>query len=136
MAQGHKIPQKTHIPVEPPGSEKQHTHRQNQQGKGHGAFSAAVPMEFPVAAFVGVQVKMDAPVVDDFPFQGGLFLFDPQKLVSGDAEDGCQPGQHRDVRAGLVIFPFADGLSGDAQLFRQAVLSQLHFLAVFRDPFA
>ena len=63
-----------------------------------------------------------------------LFPFDTQQFVGGDAEDFRQLRQRADVRAGLVVFPFAHGLGGDAHPLRKGVLGQSQTLAGGDDP--
>ena len=74
------------------------------------------------------------PVRRDDLGRMNLFPFDTQQFVGGDAEDFRQLRQCADVRAGLVIFPFAHGLRGDAHQLRKGVLSQSQTLAVEDDP--
>lgn len=74
------------------------------------------------------------PVRRDDLGRMNLFPFDPQQLVSGDAEDLRQLRQCADVRAGLVILLFAHGLRDDAHQLRKGVLSQSQTLAVEDDP--
>ena len=61
---------------------------------------------------------------------------DSQKGVGAHAEYPRQLGQHGDVGAGLVIFPFADSLRRDTKLIRQPVLGDAKPLAVRSDSFS
>ena len=78
--------------------------------------------------FVGIIVGDDFTIVND------AGIFDTQKLVCRAVKNLSQPGQCGDVRAGLVVFPFAHRLGCDTQLIRQLILCQLHLFTQGDDP--
>ena len=113
--------------------QQQRAHQQHPAGEADAAAAAGIPMEFPFAA-----IHMQAVAVaifHHFRFPGG-HLPGAQQLVHGDAEDLGQLGQRGNIGAGLVIFPFADGLGGHTQFFCQLILGHMHSFAVQYDPLA
>ena len=62
--------------------------------------------------------------------RGGLRMAGiAQQFIGGDAEEPGQLRQQGDIGAGEIVFPFADGLRGDAEFGGEFFLGHILFAA-------
>lgn len=120
----------SHIQLQQIGQQPQHTAAENEQGE---ADTGTVGFVINVIPHITILVGL---VIFNGSFVNHFLFGSSQQGVHADAEDFSQPGQGSDIGAGLVVFPLADCLSGDAQLFRKLILGQTQGFAPGADPFA
>ena len=67
---------------------------------------------------------------------GRMRRFLAEQLIDRDAENVCELRQQIDVRAGKVVFPFADCLRTHADALGKLLLRQAETFAVIADAFS
>ena len=111
------------------GCDHQRRRQQYRQTGGNAPGLAALPIQGDALILVLLILPDHFRLVD----LRGLMA---QQLIHRDTEQLRQLWQQRNIRAGLIVFPFSDRLGGHAHLLRQPVLGPSQPLPVLHDPFS